>query len=257
MTNYLFNNKDNIVNIINKKRKPKNLPAELDKGKSLIVWGSSLGSGLAYPLSFTAITRSMYLELPKFIFSVIIGLLLSDGWIGKGNISEINARLELHQSLANFNYLWAVFLILSPFCSTVPYFRKSFRNGIPLFSLNLYTRALPCFTIIWKMFYLNRNKIIPLDIFHYLTPVALAHWIMGDGAKYGNGLQLCTDSYSLNEVTLLLNVLIIRYRFNCSIRTLPNNKYRIIIKSSSMNDLRNAVSPFMVFSMMYKINKTN
>ncbi len=31
-----------------------------------------------------------------------------------------------------------------------------------------------------------------------LTPAALAHWIMGDGTKHGNGLELCTAALAAN-----------------------------------------------------------
>jgi hypothetical protein len=48
---------------------------------------------------------------------------------------------------------------------------------------------------------------------------------MGDGARYStNSLQLCTDSYSLTEVTLLTNVLIIKYGFICSIKEVNLSK---------------------------------
>lgn len=42
-----------------------------------------------------------------------------------------------------------------------------------------------------------------------LPPVTLAHWIMGDGTFNGITLLLCTDSYWIRELVLLINVLII------------------------------------------------
>jgi hypothetical protein len=50
-----------------------------------------------------------------------------------------------------------------------------------------------------------------------LTPIALAHLIMGDGAVQRHGLILYTNSYSIQDIVLLMNVLIIRYRLECTI----------------------------------------
>jgi len=41
---------------------------------------------------------------------------------------------------------------------------------------------------------------------------------MSDGAKFHNGLLLCTNSYKIEDVVMLINVLIIRYRLNCTLR---------------------------------------
>lgn len=32
------------------------------------------------------------------------------------------------------------------------------------------------------------RKSIPVDIYYYLSPVAIAYWIMSDGARYGKGM---------------------------------------------------------------------
>ncbi len=58
-------------------------------------------------------------------------------------------------------------------------------------------------------------KKIPLDIYNLLDPIALAHWIMGDGQKVKTGgLTLCTDSYSIIDVVrlMILPYLIIGYQ---------------------------------------------
>ncbi len=77
---------------------------------------------------------------------------------------------------------------------------------------------MPCITELHKFFYLNRIKIIKPSIYFYITPIALAHWIMGDGTFTGKSLLLCTDSFSIKEVVLLINVLIIKYDLCCIIQ---------------------------------------
>jgi hypothetical protein len=85
-----------------------------------------------------------------------------------------------------------------------------------------------------------------------LTPIALAHLIMGDATALNYGLIICTDSYSIQDVVRLINVLIIKYRLECSCYN-ALTKPRIYIKSKSMPILRDVVKPYMTESMLYKI----
>jgi hypothetical protein len=51
---------------------------------------------------------------------------------------------------------------------------------------------------LYNLFYVNGVKIIPNTlIYELLTPVALAHWIMGDGKARPSGLILCTHSFTI------------------------------------------------------------
>lgn len=122
------------------------------------------------------------------------------------------------------------------------------------YSIEFFTRSLPCFTELHSIFYVNGVKVIPHNIYDLLTPIALAHWICGDGSAKPHGLVICTDSYDLPSVIRLMNVLIIRYRLDCTLRY--NGQYpRIYIKQASMPTLKNIVEPYMVSTMMYKLGK--
>ena len=76
---------------------------------------------------------------------------------------------------------------------------------------------------------------------------------MGDGSVQRHGLIICTDSYKLIDVIRLKNVLIIRYRFECTLRFHTPTQPRIYIKEGSMPLLRQIVKPYMCSSMLYKI----
>ena len=80
---------------------------------------------------------------------------------------------------------------------------------------------------------------------------------MGDGGTREYGLILCTDSFILQDIVRLMNVLIIRYSINCILRR-DNRKnkvyHRIYISSKSMNRLTNIVLPHFDVSMYYKLN---
>jgi LAGLIDADG DNA endonuclease family len=183
-----------------------------------------------------------------FIKEVIVGLLLSDASIQRRKPTW-NARLGFTQSLSHFSYFWHVFSILSHYCSSVPYLTSSL-GRFP--GLGFYTRAFPCFTELHTLFYIEGVKVIPAIIFDLLTPVALAHWIMGDGSYKQGGLIICTDSFSIPDVVLLINVLIVKYQLECSLQ-MYDGLPRIYIKRSSMPLLRTIVLRHMQNSMLYKL----
>lgn len=85
-----------------------------------------------------------------------------------------------------------------------------------------------------------------------LTPVALAHWIYGDGQVASNGLRLCTDSYSIKDVVRLINVLIIKYRLVCTLH-MQAGKPINYISAKSMSLLSYIVKPYMSKDMLYKL----
>ena len=76
---------------------------------------------------------------------------------------------------------------------------------------------------------------------------------MGDGSIQRHGLTICTDSYSVQDVVRLMNVLMIRYRLESTLRYHTPTQPRIYIRERSMSLLRQIVKPYMCPSMLYKI----
>lgn len=219
--------------------------------KNLIVWGSFIGSSIGSG-KLTRQVLEMY-KLSNYQYSIVVGILLSDGCLimGKG---AVNPRLGFKQSLDKSSYVWNVFLILSPFCQSLPNLVVGKRNNKLLYGLNFFTRSLPCLKELYLLFYCKNKKIIPENIYHLLTPPALAQWIMGDGQRKESGLVLCTDSYTIKEVVFLVNVLIIRYNLICTIWETNIGQYRIYITQKSMDNLRAIILPHMQETMLYKLN---
>ena len=62
-------------------------------------------------------------------------------------------------------------------------------------------------------------KIVPLNIYESLTAIGLAFWIMVDGSysKIKGNIILCTDSYTLQEVKLLISVLSNKFNLSCGL----------------------------------------
>lgn len=223
---------------------------------SLVVWGTNLTSTVGMG-RFTKQVRDT-IQLPKFQKSVIIGLILSDGWLRFASKTSKSTLLGLKQSLAHSDYLWFVFSSLSHYCNNTPILRKGIRAGIPFYGLEFVTRSLPCFTELYEIFYINGVKVIPNNIYELLTPVAFAHLILGDGGFKSKGIYLCTDSYAIQDVVRLMNVLIIRYELKCTLHKASNGKgYRIYISRNSVSKVIDIVLPYLTPSMYYKVGIVN
>lgn len=98
--------------------------------------------------------------------------------------SKLNARIGFKQSFDKFKYFFYVFDLFSPYCVSMPYLTVGKRNKTVTNSLTFQTRSLKCFTKYHNIFYVDGKKTIPAfeTLYYLLNPVALAHWVAGDGA---------------------------------------------------------------------------
>lgn len=223
-----------------------------NKECSIVVWGTNLSSSIG--LGRFSKQENRIILLSPYCYSLTVGLLLSDAGLQKGK-PHWNAQLVFKQSLSSFKYFWKVFMDLSHYCSSMPHLDIGKRSGITTFGIRFFTRRLPCITELHSLFYKNNKKVIPDDIYNLLDPVALAHWIQGDGAFSTSGLVFCTDSFSIQDTVRLMNVLIIRYNLDCTLRKAKENQYRIYVRANSMANLCTLVLPYLDPSMYYKLGK--
>lgn len=187
--------------------------------------------------------------------SIIIGLLLSDGWLQKRG--HWNPRIGFKQSLKNFPYFWYVYNQLAFLCSGLPMVAEVIKRGKLFFSITLQTRQLNCLMEIFELFYHNINgkfiKTVKPELFFYMDYIVLAHWIMGDGSKRNKGLILCTDNFTLQEIILLVNILIIKFNINPTIQK-EKMYFRIYINGKDLLKIKPYILPFFVDHFKYKIN---
>lgn len=201
-------------------------------------------------------------NVPPYLLGVVVGIVLSDGHLQlfKG---RVNARLQFVQSIGHLGFFTYAFWLLAPICMSLPYITFSIRDGVILGLLHLSTRALPFLTELHKLFYAEDGiKRLPAGeiMFNLLSPIALAFWIMGDGGFKGPGVMLCTDSFTVKDTVMLMNVLTVRYGLECTLfmqQNRENRHPRIYIKGSSVPRLRAIVLPYMHSSMLYKFGPTH
>jgi hypothetical protein len=201
----------------------------------------------------TNVERNSFFVSPD-LHDIIIGLSLGDLFIRR---ESKNARLFFEQGVVNEDYLLHLYSLFGGYCQSEP--KKSDRlpdkrTGKVYTRIQFITYSLPCFNYYHGLFYVDKVKTIPFNIGELITPIGLAYWAMDDGSKHDYGFILCTHSYSLSEVLLLIKVLKEKFDLNC---TYPKNKkdqHRIYIKADSMDKFRSLVTPHFHSSMMYKLS---
>lgn len=190
------------------------------------------------------------------IISILMGSLLGDAHAEQhGNGTRICFQQEhfnsqyliwLHNYISNLGY-----------CSdTTPKITTRLGNGGKMIYISRFkTYTFSSFNWIHTAFYNENIKIVPQNIEEYLSPLALAIWIMDDGGKVSSGLKIATNNFSLNEVEFLAKILRNKYNLKTSIiKTGSLNQYNLYISKSSMNDLVEIIKPYLHNSMYYKLN---
>ena len=195
------------------------------------------------------------LKLTPRVKSILIGLILSDAWIQKKG--HWNTRIGFKQSIINFPYFWYIYTELGYLCSGLPMSAKTVKRGKLFYSVYLQTRQLALLNEIFDLFYLTNKgqliKTVKQELFFHMDYIVLAHWIMGDGSKRAKGLVLCTDNFSLQEVVLLVNILILKFDINPTIQK-EKNKFRIYINGKSLMKIKPFILPYFVDHFLYKLN---
>lgn len=196
------------------------------------------------------------LTLSALQTQILVGGLLGDMSILRPKPSH-NSRLAVRHSTdqtAYTMYLFSVFKNLGT-ATLVPKIGAYFdiRTGKTYYNISFYTRSLPCFNVYRELFYPLGVKIVPLCIGNLLTELGLAIWLMDDGYKDGNSFRIATESFTKEEVLLLISVLKTKFNLDCSINTVKGHQYRIYVQTHSMPHLRSLVTPYFIPEMMYKL----
>ena len=171
------------------------------------------------------------------VISVIIGSTIGDGYLHKR--SGEGVRVCYRQSNIHKEYLmWLYeFYYSRGYTSNLQprQYTRTLRSkeGKVYYGYEFNTFTFRSFSWIHEMFYHKGKKVIPLNIFEYLTPLALAVLVMDDGGWTNSGVKIATNSFELKEVELLKNVLKSKYNLEPTIQKIwIKDKYSIYIKKT-------------------------
>jgi len=113
----------------------------------------------------------------------------------------------------------------------VPKIQSRMINGKLSYYCRFRTFTYSSFNWIYEGFYSNIIKTIPTWIENYISPIALAIWIMDDGGCVKNRrIKLSTNCFRLSEVKTLVYILKTKYKLKVAIHSAGSlNQYNIYI----------------------------
>jgi len=191
------------------------------------------------------------------VLSVIVGSLLGDCYGNRRSIE--GTRFCYRQSIIHKEYLFWLydFFHTREYCSNLEprkYIRILKSKNKEHFGYEFNTYTFRSFNWIYDMFYRKGKKIISPKLENYLTPLALAIWIMDDGGWANPGVRISTYNFSLDETKYLILLLKNLYNLDCTLQILKNGiQSSIYIKKKSVPNLIKIVLPYMHNSMYYKL----
>ena len=195
------------------------------------------------------------------VISVLIGSLLGDSYASARTIE--GTRFSYKQSQVHKDYLFWLyeFYYKRGYCSNLKprMYTRKLRNKISneikeYYGYEFNTFTFRSFNWIYKLFYKKGTKTVSVKLESYLTPLALAIWIMDDGGWAKPGVRISSNNFKLEEVQLLANLLKKLFYLNCTVQNLNTpGQYSIYIKGESVLKLRKLIIPYVIPSMRYKL----
>lgn len=195
------------------------------------------------------------------ILSLFFGTLLGDSHSELR--SEKSVRLSFQQENSNCEYLFWFHKYIAErgYCSIIKpkLYKRIGAKGRIRFYYRINTYSYPNLIGFYNAFYKDQSKIkqIPSNNYlkRYLTPLALAVWIMDDGGKCSAGLKIATNSFTYKDLERITKFLYDKYKLECSIiKTGHENQFNIYFPKKTMPFLSKFIKPYFVPSMYYKLN---
>lgn len=194
------------------------------------------------------------LVLSEFQKEVLVGLLLSDGFLERAKNST-GARLKVSQGSSQHEFVEWLYEVFKDFVQTPPRVKQTNRNGRDHSEVVFNTLTHSDFKQFHEMFYPKGQKIIPESINKSLTPMAFAVWFMGDGSvksKECRGRILNTQSFNREEINRLTILLKDKFNLQSSIRT-QKDGWQIYISGKSAEILNSLLKDKILPSFYYKL----
>ena len=223
----------------------------------LIVWGENpIGRNKVWGARITRKQREM-LVLTRKAKSILIGVLLSDGWIQRGKW-HWNPKIGIKQLIKNVKFILHLIneigYLLPPGKIQIS---SNMLRGKRGYSSSIATRALPCLKEVIDLLYEEKNgklvRRIQEELINNMDYIVLGYWIMGDGSKSKNGVILCTEGFTLKEVILLVNILIIKLEIYPTLQK-HRGRYNIYIWAKDVRKIKVRIEPYIIDHFKYKIN---
>jgi hypothetical protein len=208
--------------------------------------------------------KNIKLTMP--LLHIAVGQLLGDAYADKSSQTS-NTRLTWSFGANYKEYAEFIADIFSNYCHKGVYSVNvtAKKEGNILTNYRLKTATLPTFNQLYDMFYVldaktnKRVKIIPRNINDFISPITLAHLIIGDGGynKNINIVRIYTYKYTLDDCHRLAQSItkmgILTQVHYDRLSKNGDKQYILKIDISQLNMLRSIVLPYMHTSIYYRV----
>ncbi len=194
------------------------------------------------------------------IKDILIGLILGDGHLTEFSGNSRQSSLLMKSDDKNLAYLKWLHTQLAPLGVSELKPKKNYHQH------QFRTRWSQEIGKLRNLFYPNGKKIIPRNINSLLArPLSLAIWYQDDGtldcrSKYHYNALFATHCFSFDDCVLLAKTLKTNFDLDVSVcrsHMRGKTRYRLYVKSKSMEKFISLVKPFINPSFNYKIRKDN
>jgi hypothetical protein len=194
---------------------------------------------------------------PSHQLDVIIGSLLGDARLecrSVGLRSPITARFRVHHGERQKDYVFWKYGILKGLVSKGPreILWTNPKRGLREVSWYFHTRSSEEFGIIHGCFYQNGVKVLPENIFDWLTPQMIAVWFMDDGSNLGESFTLSTHGFSYEEQMRIVHFFEIRFDIAMTI-VKDRDKFKLAVGKPYRRKFEDIIRSYIIPSMIYKI----
>jgi hypothetical protein len=196
------------------------------------------------------------------VLCLLVGSLLGDGYMER---DPLGSRFGFYQKGDHIEYvIWLhKFLLERGYCKeNIPVIQSRIIYGKLAYYCRFRTFTYSSFNWVHDGFYPQDKagkagkKVVPIWIEEYLSPLALAIWIMDDGGWIENrGLKLCTNCFTLKDTKFLVSILERKYNLKVAIHSAGAiDQYNIYIPKKNLPILIPLVLPYMHPYFLYKLN---
>jgi hypothetical protein len=185
------------------------------------------------------------------IYEFLFGSLLGDAYAER--LMSGGVRFRFKQSIIQKDYLFFKynFLLSRGYVNNNPpvYLKDKFGDSYR-FDTYCYSNLLWFYNI----FYKNKVKVLPeLNyLIQFLTPLALAIWIMDDGTFKSPGVRIAINNFTQKEGEILIKFLRDKYNIESSLHK-NQDRHQLYIKKESVNLLTDLIKPYFHPTMYYKL----
>lgn len=182
----------------------------------------------------------------------IVGCLLGDGHLSLG-FQTRNPKFKCEHSTKQKEYVIFKHDLLKSLGSKLRYNKRKTidpRTNIYYESYSVDLPANPELLYFYNEFY-KPKKVITKEILKYYTPFAMAIHFMDDGCNQKSGYNISMNCFDKESLNIYVDFMKEQYNIDCSV----HKSGVIYIKAKSVKTFYNLVKPYIIESLLYKINK--